>query len=59
MCIIMDEAVDVYYVVVFVSVVALSSPQYKVGDTVTMKLMVREKVSLFYFPSESVCASVN
>lgn len=27
-----------------ISVAALSSPQYKVGDTITMKLMVREKV---------------
>ena len=33
------------------SVVALSSPRYKVGDTVTMKLMVREKASqLFSLP---------
>ena len=27
------------------SVTALSSPQYRVGDTVTMKLMMREKVT--------------
>ena len=32
-------------VIYLCSVVALSSPQYKVGDTITMKLMVREKVS--------------
>ena len=28
------------------SVAALSSPRYKVGDTISMKLMVREKVLL-------------
>jgi hypothetical protein len=26
------------------SVIALSNPQFKVGDTITMKLMMREKV---------------
>ena len=35
------------FFVVNINVAALSSPQCKVGDTIAMKLMIREKVSSF------------
>lgn len=43
------SAVGVYLFSMLVctySVAALSSPRYQVGDSISMKLMVREKVSV-------------